>query len=102
MDFADTLSGETFTGRCEKEMKGKQIDLTSPSSLPAGNAGDPGHKPSGQRPFLGVHFACCDVYRRIYLNRSKTLYLGNCPHCGKQIRFQVGPGGSNARFFTAG
>ena len=82
-------------------MKGKQLDLTSPVSQSAGGAGNLGKGPSDQRPFLGVHFACCDVYSRVYLNRAKTLYLGNCPHCARQIRFQVGPGGSESRFFTA-
>ena len=83
------------------KMKGKQLDLTSPVSQSAGNAGKPGKESPGQRPFLGVHFACCDVYSRVYLNRAKTLYLGNCPHCARQVRFQVGPGGTETRFFTA-
>jgi hypothetical protein len=82
-------------------MKGKQLDLTSPASLSADNAGKPSNEPSGQRSFLGVHFACCEVYSRVYLNCAKTHFLGNCPHCAKQVRFQVGPGGTEARFFTA-
>lgn len=91
-------------------MKGKQLDLSSfvcpaAGNTGAGNAGaDPvgaGKKtPPGQRPFLGVHFTCCDVYHRIYMNRANTHYLGNCPHCAKQVRFQVGSGGTDARFFT--
>jgi len=78
-------------------MKGKQIDLISDVSLAAGNAGGN----SDGRPFLGVHFACCEVYSRVYLNREETHYLGNCPRCAKQVRFQVGSGGTDCRFFTA-
>ena len=82
-------------------MKGKQLDLTSPVSSIRWQCWHPGKEPPVQRPFLGVHFACCDVYSRVYLNRAKTLYLGNCPHCTRQVRFPVGPGGTEARFFTA-
>ena len=84
-------------------MKGKQLDLIRDASLVAGNteaAGNAGGNSDG-RPFLGVHFACCEVYSRVYLNREETHYLGNCPRCAKQVRFQVGTGGTDARFFTA-
>jgi hypothetical protein len=81
-------------------MKGTQLDLNSPVPATAGNAGAGKKISPDQRPFLGVQFACCDVYSRIYLNRAKTHYVGNCPHCAKQVRFQVGSGGTDARFFT--
>jgi hypothetical protein len=51
---------------------------------------------------VGVHFVCCDVYTRVYVNRHQTAYEGNCPKCGKKVRLQIGPGGTDARFFTAG
>jgi hypothetical protein len=53
------------------------------------------------RPFLGVHFACCSVYARVYIDRSETCYVGHCPRCGRRIQFQIGPGGTDDRFFTA-
>jgi hypothetical protein len=56
---------------------------------------------SGGRRFVGVHFACCDVYQRIYLNREHTAYAGHCPKCARSIRFEVGPGGTDARIFQA-
>jgi len=76
-------------------MTGKYLDLTSgddPRGVPSGT--------SKTRRFLGVHFVCCDVYSRVYLNHNETAYAGNCPRCAKQVRFRIGPGGTGARFFT--
>jgi hypothetical protein len=53
------------------------------------------------RPFVGVHFTCCDVYTRVYLNGDETAFQGNCPKCGKRVRLEIGPGGTDSRFFTA-
>jgi hypothetical protein len=55
-----------------------------------------------RRRYVGIHFLCCDVYTRVYVNREVTAYEGNCPKCAKRVRLQIGPGGTNARFFTAG
>ena len=61
------------------------------------SAGDP---PVPSRPFIGVRFACCDVYTRVYRSDDGTQYLGRCPRCGKAVRFAVGPGGTDARTFV--
>ncbi len=79
-------------------MKGNHLDLVSESS--AGQA-DAGQRSADGRPFVGVHFTCCDIYLRVYLNREGTRYDGRCPKCGKRVRFRVGPGGTKARFFEA-
>jgi hypothetical protein len=79
-------------------MSGEHLDLSSDG--PGG--GRIGTEPSTERKFVGVHFTCCDVYTRIYVNRDGTAYEGNCPKCAKRVRLKIGPGGTDARFFTAG
>lgn len=54
---------------------------------------------SSGRPWLGVKFLCAGAYLRVYRNAEGTAYLATCPRCGKQVRFRVGAGGSNQRFF---
>jgi len=54
---------------------------------------------STKRPYLSVQFACCGVYQRIYRDRDGQSYQGRCPRCGKPVRFAVGQGGTDARFF---
>ncbi len=55
-----------------------------------------------ERPFLGVHLGCCNVYSRLYLNAANTAYVGFCPRCAKQVRAEVvEEGGSTNRFFEA-
>ncbi|MBM4089254.1 MAG: hypothetical protein FJ276_07475 [Planctomycetes bacterium] len=59
-----------------------------------------GNRPARGRPYLGVHFSCCGVYARVYVNREDTQYVGNCPRCARHVVFRIGPGGTDARFFT--
>ncbi len=75
-------------------MVGENLDLSS----------DPGGEslgPRGRRRFVGVRFACCEIYSRVYVNRDLTAYVGHCPRCSKRIELKIGPGGTDARFFTA-
>lgn len=78
-------------------MTGQRLDLSTPDSSPPSSSDD--RRDSSR--FLGVHFACCDAYSRIYINRDRTAYAGHCPRCAKRIQIPIGPGGSDSRFFTA-
>jgi hypothetical protein len=69
-----------------------KLDLSTPSTT--GSHG--GH---ASRPFLSVHFACCNVYLRLYRAQGAAEYAGRCPRCGKSVRFPVGQGGTTARTF---
>ncbi|MGR3176372.1 MAG: hypothetical protein ACUZ8N_17540 [Candidatus Scalindua sp.] len=53
-----------------------------------------------KRKYLGIHFACCNIYGRIY-NYSGKQYEGKCPRCLRSLTVRVGRGGVSNRFFTA-
>jgi len=76
-------------------MAGEFLDLSSdPEPTSTGGAAQ-------ARRFLGIQFACCSVYSRVYVNKEGIAYVGNCPKCTKRIELKIGPGGSDSRFFTA-
>ena len=77
-------------------MVGENFDL---SSVPGGD--DPQDPQRTPRRFLGITFACCDVYSRVYVNRQETAYEGNCPKCARPVRAKIGSGGTDQRFFVA-
>jgi len=77
-------------------MPGDQLDLNSD---PDGEG--PRRDRQGRR-FIGIRFTCCEIYTRVYLNRTGTAYEGRCPRCLRTIAIKVGPGGTDQRFFTAG
>ncbi len=53
------------------------------------------------RPYIGMHFKCCNAYLRIYLNRAGTAFEGHCPKCLRRVRVAVAKGGAKARFWSA-
>jgi hypothetical protein len=57
--------------------------------------------PGKKRPFIGMHFKCCNVYIRIYLNKAETAFVGWCPKCGRKAEVRVSPTGSKSRVFEA-
>lgn len=58
-------------------------------------------KANQKKRFLGVHFECCNVYRRIYLNKEGNAYEGRCPRCFSEVKAKIGPDGTSTRFFSA-
>jgi len=80
-------------------MAGEHVDLTSDGE-PAEPARVERLAPATRR-FVGIRFACCDVYTRVYVNRQQTAYVGRCPRCLRRVELKIGPGGTDARFFTA-
>jgi len=79
-------------------MLGKNLDLSSDPPQPNSSA----QSSCVGRRFLGIHFACCGVYTRIYVNRTQTAYEGACPKCSRAVRIRIDPNaGTDCRFFTA-
>ena len=61
---------------------------------------DPKHSSQSQkRPFLGLQWDCCGRYTRVYRLADASHYQGRCPGCGKSVRIEVAPGGTESRFF---
>lgn len=82
----------------------KPAALESSSELdlvcePESQATDRSPSSSVARPFLGVHFHCCQVYARIFMAADRSAYRGSCPRCGKPVSFRIGEGGTSHRFF---
>ena len=58
--------------------------------------------PDAERPFVGVHLKCCNVYVRLYASADRTAFVGWCPRCAAPVRIAIVPeGGSRSRFFEA-
>lgn len=77
-------------------MAGENLDLSNDPSA-AGHS----EPMRTARPYLGVHFACCGVYARVYINTDQTAYVGHCPRCTRRVQFRIGAEGTDCRFFTA-
>jgi len=51
------------------------------------------------RAWLGVRFTCAGAYLRAFKSADGTEYRVTCPRCAKCVRFAVGEGGTDQRFF---
>ena len=38
------------------------------------------------REFVEVLFECCNIYRRIYINKEDNRYEGRCPKCFNTVK----------------
>ncbi|MDQ8202567.1 hypothetical protein [Pelagicoccus sp. SDUM812003] len=53
------------------------------------------------KKFLGVRFASCACYGRLYMNDAGTAYVGNCPRCNTPYQVRIGSNGTSSRMFIA-
>jgi len=74
--------------------------VTRPVPASVGNLAGPSLVTNG-RPWLAVLWRCCNVYSRVYIMRDESAYNGDCPSCGRTVRFRVAPDGTTCRFFEA-
>lgn len=74
----------------------------APPEAQAGVGDRGGTTSGGARAWIAVKWTCCSVYSRIYKHRDGDRYEGRCPKCMQQVTAQVGPGGTDRRFFEAG
>jgi hypothetical protein len=61
----------------------------------------PGGPVAARRLWVGIHFECCGIYKRVYRDPDVPFYEGQCPQCGRKITMRVGPDGLNSRIFKA-
>jgi len=54
-----------------------------------------------KKRYIGVLFECCNIYKRVYINKEKTAYTGRCPKCYRIVRVGIGKNGTDGRFFKA-
>ena len=77
-----------------------RLDLSS-NPLPPQPPSEETPESAPKRKYIGVKFNCCGVYLRVYVNRDGTAYEGRCPKCYKSVKFKIGSGGTDHRFFEA-
>jgi hypothetical protein len=81
-----------------KDDRDYKVELSNAAAADGSPPRTSANTPAG-RPFISVHFACCNVYLRIYRSADGTAYRGRCPRCGKAVHFAVGEGGTDSRVF---
>jgi hypothetical protein len=82
-----------------KDDRDYKVELSSAAGGGENPSQPDANGPAASRPFISVHFACCNVYLRIYRSADGTAYRGRCPKCGKAVHFAVGQGGTDSRVF---
>ncbi|GJQ25982.1 MAG: hypothetical protein HBSAPP02_10140 [Phycisphaerae bacterium] len=73
-----------------------------PSGLVAGVVPAQESAAAASRPWIGIHFACCGHYIRVYRRPNETRYVAKCPNCHRRAVLKVAANGTSARIFRAG
>ena len=73
----------------------------SPGSAAGGDRANASGSSLTGRPWLSIHWKCCQTYSRVYRNAAGSAYEGRCPKRSSPVSFAVGEGGTSNRFFTA-
>ena len=90
---ASPLSGKATIRVRSRRVEAEHADeISGPQQLGGAQA-------SGKK-FLGVMFACCKAYARVYVSADGTRYDARCPRCRRAISFRVGSGGTDQRVFV--
>ena len=55
--------------------------------------------PPKKKKHIGVFFECCNIYTRVYINKSETAYVGWCPKCAQRVAVKIDKRGTDCRFF---
>ncbi len=75
--------------------RGGASSPSTPGSAAGSDAGS-----AADRPFVGIEFACCRVYARVYINAAGTAFQGRCPRCAKHVTLHISADGQPGTFFT--
>lgn len=79
-----------------------QVELSSRPEAAGGGASGGQAGPferAGTGGYLRLWFDCSKQYARAQKSLDGKSYTGRCPSCGKTMRFVVGAGGTQQRFF---
>lgn len=73
----------------------ERIDLSSdPRSQPKdGLEGE-----ASRRPFVGIHFTCCNAYLRVYPEVTGKVKILNCPRCARPLKVEFSEGRQASQF----
>lgn len=97
-DMADPRDVVSLGGASEARGGGGGAEKGDAGTRAARESGGDGSA-GGPKPWLQLWFSCARQYARANRTAEGSAYVGNCPTCGKCVRFQIGAGGTSQRLF---